>query len=365
MARFYFSFIGIFILIGELFTQTLTLIQELPEELVENSGMAVYGDSIFYFHNDSGHPNELFRFSLNSGRLTKFNVPNTTNVDWEELAKDDEGNLYIGDFGNNSNNRQDLKIYKINNPETNSETELDAQEIHISYTNQNAFPPQRDGRYFDMEAMLWFKDSLYLFSKNRTEPYDGKCYMYVLPAMAGTYELAPVDSFLFPDDDYRLGWITAADISKDKQTVALLSSYKMHVFSGDFSKTRFFEGEYTEVNFKHLSQKEAIAFKEDGYGVFITDEKFQIGPNLYEYNFKTQELTHTKSPIKRKVYSDAIDFGGNPENCEVSIYDLTGKLHYQVTTNSWVHLGFLKPQIYIIHVKTDARTEYFRWVRAL
>jgi hypothetical protein len=34
------------------------------------------------------------------------------NIDWED-TKDKNGNLYVGDFGNNDNERKDLCIYKI------------------------------------------------------------------------------------------------------------------------------------------------------------------------------------------------------------------------------------------------------------
>jgi sugar lactone lactonase YvrE len=36
-----------------------------------------------------------------------------TNIDWEDITKDKDGNLYVGDFGNNDNERKDLCIYKI------------------------------------------------------------------------------------------------------------------------------------------------------------------------------------------------------------------------------------------------------------
>jgi len=343
--------------------QELTLLQNLPKELRENSGMASYGDSIFYFHNDSGHPNDIYRYHKENKTLEKFSVPGTSNLDWEELAQDADGNLYIGDFGNNANRRKDLKIYKINNPETHSPENYNVEVMTISYARQNAFEPAKEERHYDMEAMFWFGDSLYLFSKNRTEPYDGKCYMYTIPAKGGTYILSPVDSFLFPAQDYRLGWITAADISPDGKMIALLSSHKMHLFKGDFSEIRFFQGVYEEVDFNHLSQKEAIVFKKDGSGVFITDEENQIGPNLYEYNFATQAINTPEVKVKKKVFSNAIDFSGNPNEIEVYVYDFTGRLCYQTTTLDVVSLDFLPPQLYVVYLKSGKEIEWFKWGR--
>lgn len=356
------TFVGvIFTCIYSVKAQELTLLQKLPNELRENSGMANYGDSIFYFHNDSGHPNDIYRYHKKSKTLEKFTVPEAINVDWEEMAQDSDGNLYIGDFGNNANSRKDLKIYKINNPEKHSLNNYNVEVIRFSYARQREFAPSKNERHYDMEAMFWFKDSLYLFSKNRTEPYDGKCYMYVLPAKVGTYTLSPVDSFLFPAQDYRLGWITAADISPDGKMIALLSSHKMHIFIGDFDQLSFFQGEYLEVDFNHLSQKEAIVFKKDGSGVFITDEENQIGPNLYAYNFETQTVIKPETKVKKKVFSDAIDFSGNSTLIEVYVYDLTGRLCYQKTTMDVVSLSFLPPQLYVVYLKSGNEVEWFKW----
>jgi hypothetical protein len=30
----------------------------------------------------------------------------TANIDWEDITKDKDGNLYVGDFGNNDNERK-------------------------------------------------------------------------------------------------------------------------------------------------------------------------------------------------------------------------------------------------------------------
>ena len=40
-------------------------------------------------------------------------VPGVRQVDWESLAQDPQGVLYIGDCGNNNNDRRDLTIYRF------------------------------------------------------------------------------------------------------------------------------------------------------------------------------------------------------------------------------------------------------------
>ena len=51
---------------------------------------------------DSGNESKLFNIDDKGGVIGEVNV-GITNNDWEDLTCDAEGNLYIGDFGNNNN----------------------------------------------------------------------------------------------------------------------------------------------------------------------------------------------------------------------------------------------------------------------
>ena len=147
--------------------QTITTLGTLPSVLEENSGMAVYNGNIFYFINDGGDPPKIYRYDTTTKLVQEKLIVNTTNVDWEDLAQDLDGNLFIGDIGNNDNNRTNLAIYKIGNPELAGDS-IWADTILYAYENQNAFPPASQQLNFDCEAMIWYEDSLYLFTKNRT-----------------------------------------------------------------------------------------------------------------------------------------------------------------------------------------------------
>ncbi len=135
--------------------------------------MVHYGNGVLYFINDSGNDPILYRYDTATNAYSEFEMLNASNVDWEDLATDDLGNIYIGDFGNNNNRRRDLKIYKAVNPESVFTNELSVETISYTYENQTQFPPANGQLYFDCEAMIWYKDSIYLFTKNRTEPFDG------------------------------------------------------------------------------------------------------------------------------------------------------------------------------------------------
>lgn len=193
--------------------------------------------------NDSRNPPELFRLDPVSGQLLETRRLPVANRDWEDLTMDGSGNLYIGDFGNNRNARRDLRIYRYH-PASGA---LDS--ILFEYPDQTAFPPldKRDWN-FNCEAMVFFQDSLHLFSKN---VFKGNSVTkhYVLPAQPGRYVAALRDSLVLKN---RV--VTGAALSPDGQTLALTSYIigkklgflpytraTAYFFTG-FSGSRFFQG---------------------------------------------------------------------------------------------------------------------------
>ena len=208
---------------------------------------------------------------------------NSTNRGWEDLAKDDFGNFYIGDFGNNFNNRKNLKIYKIPSPDSIAQKIVTPEVIEFTYADQQAFPPPPSLHQFDMDAMIYFEESLYLFSKNRTKPYTGYTKMYRLPAIPGKYTAELLDSIYLGPGGMLETWVTGADMSPDKKTLALLSHDKIWLFQC-FENNNFFKGKKTIVPLHHYSQKEGICFV-DNENLLITDERTAnlIGGSLYTF----------------------------------------------------------------------------------
>lgn len=187
----------------------------LPEKLHENSGLAnAIADSLFWIHNDSGSPAELYLINKKGVLKQSVAIPNSHNIDWEDLASDTRGNLYIGDFGNNFQQRKDLTIYKYNSIKT--------EKITFSYTDQTAFPSPT--AQFDCEAFFWYNDSLYLFSKS----YERKAMLtklYVLPDKPGNYQVTPKAVYQIETP------VTAAAISPTGSSFALLTYGKLLVFN--------------------------------------------------------------------------------------------------------------------------------------
>lgn len=151
----------------------------LPSELSEISGLEKWNDSTFIAINDGGNEPILFLLNLNGQITRKIIVSNASNTDWEALAIDDNY-IYIGDIGNNMNERKDLCIYRVNRSEIAHSSAVNAEKMNISYKEQRTFPPLNNERHFDAEAMTFFEGQLWIFTKNSTKPFDGLSFIYMV-----------------------------------------------------------------------------------------------------------------------------------------------------------------------------------------
>lgn len=247
----------------------------LPSKLAEASGLYLAGPDSLWWHNDSGDGPNLYLTDGKGKMLKSESIPELRHIDWEDITSDDQGRIYIGDFGNNSNARQNLRIYRY---EPNS-GQVDSVVFH--YEDQVEFPPPPERSNFDMEAFFWMNDSLHLFSKNRLQKGDYQCKHYTLCANMGD-QIARLRDSIF----LRKRVITGAAVSPDKKTVALVgynfkrclgfiptSAASLFVFSG-FTGSNFFRGrkKRKSLSFLIATQYEAVDFI-DNDQVYVASEK--------------------------------------------------------------------------------------------
>lgn len=212
----------------------------LPDVLREVSGLYYAGPDSLWWLNDGGDPPRLI-LTDNQGKLRKEIVlSGAINEDWEDLTADPSGFIYVGDFGNNLNNRSNLRIYRYHP----ASGELDS--ILYRYPDQREFPPPPNRANYDVEAFFWHGDSLHLFTKNRLLKGDYYAKHYVLPAAPGEYAALLRDSIFL-----KKRVVTGAAISPDGKTVALLSYYFRLRF-GFFPTTRttiWYLSDFTNNNY--------------------------------------------------------------------------------------------------------------------
>ena len=235
--------------------------------------------------NDGGNSPEIHQIDSLGNISRSIRITNAKNIDWEDLTQDDFGHFFIGDFGNNLNKRNDLTIYKIDNPADIKGDSTLAEIIRFKYSNQDLKDRKDADKNFDVEAFVSYKNKLYLFTKNRTKPFDGFSNLYVMGEYASNQKAKMIDRFRTCEADMYQCWVTSAALSPNKKKLALLGSDKMWIFT-NWKDDDFFSGEVKEIDLGIITQKEAITFYNDSI-IILADEKFEgIGGNLYYHYLK-------------------------------------------------------------------------------
>lgn len=260
----------------------------VPNFLYENSGMELeIGQNQIYMINDSGNANSVYAIDATTGEMKReIAISNAQNKDWEDLTLFN-GDLFIGDFGNNKNDRKNLVIYWVSdiNSYKNVQNTAFAKTISFSFEDQSKFPPKKKKRNFDVEAFMAKDDALYLFTRNRSSKFDGTVKCYKLAIKEGQQLAKLVGSYSFCDD-WPSCQITAADYHAASNTIALLSYDKVWLLN-DFKGDNFFMGQITTYHLGHTSQKEALCFK-DARTLYLGEEsKKNVGGAVYQL-----QLTH-------------------------------------------------------------------------
>jgi len=254
----------------------------VASSLNEISGIEYDKNGNLWAINDSGNTTEIHQIDSLGNINRSIELTNAKNIDWEDLTQDDFGHFFIGDFGNNSNKRKDLTVYKIENPIDIKTTTTQAEIIRFKFDDQDLSNTNDSIKNFDMEAFIFYKGKLYLFTKNRTKPFDGYTNLYRMGDYASNQKAQKVSRFKTCKAGKYQCWITGAAISPNRKTLALLGSNRIWIFK-NWKGDDFFSGDVTDIDLGLITQKEAITFKNDSL-VVIADENFKgIGGNLYAY----------------------------------------------------------------------------------
>ena len=268
----------------------------LPNDLQEISGLT-QGGSKWWGHNDSGYQEEFFSIDPEAGNIfQKVTVKNAKNRDWEDIASDGI-NLYVGDFGNNNNDRQNLGIYIVplfwignSNSETVQDTEWSF--LPFSYADQTNFTTQpEDSTVFDCEAMIFCNDRIQLFTKSRRN-YNTVHYV-VNPTSNVAEKLEIFDA---------QGLITGASLSPDGKLIALIG-YDLRPFiptvfcwllwDWPSGTNQFFAGNKRRIELGtalQIGQVESVGFSGDRSG-YIYNENTQfngvtiVGESVRSFDF--------------------------------------------------------------------------------
>lgn len=247
-------------------------------EITQASGLALDANATsLWTHNDQGNATtNIYKILTATGENTitiqkVVNILNVQNLDWEDLAEDNAGSIYLCQTGKNCNansdplecpNRFVFKIHKLalsslDNPDSNAVTPLTYFFKYplTGYDLSNCHA--NDTVFVNCEAVIWSNGMIYLFSKNIWSKVtnncggwiDGYTYMFKLALTPGSSMANPliaqymgkINLKMSPTENPAKYNVTGAAISPDHTILSLLTYGRIWQFR-NFTGEQFFGG---------------------------------------------------------------------------------------------------------------------------
>lgn len=246
----------------------------------ESSGLVASRSTpgLFWTHNDSGDGPFIYGFDSRGDRKGVWRVADAFARDWEDIAagpgpERNQSYLYIGDIGDNSEQRSEIVVYRVPEPM-----------ITVADTSSTRSKPRLTG---SAEAIrLRYPDGKHDAETLMVHPGTGSIFIVTKVAFAnpGIYEApGPVKSDR-PITLKRLGdlnipsllggIITGGDISPDGRRVALcdyMQGYEIVLPDGAAFNTIWTQP-LRPIGLGQRKQGEAIAYRLDGKALLATSE---------------------------------------------------------------------------------------------
>jgi hypothetical protein len=358
------------------------LIANLVTDLDENSGL-IFSTTRIFSINDGGNATKIQELSQQGNLVRTVHVDSVQNIDWEAISQSDS-TVFIGDFGNNSGNRTNLRILKINKNELQNFDTVQANKIHFHYSDQVTFSNTVNQHNFDCEAFFFYQDSLHLFTKGWENQYTKH---YVIPLNNQDSVVAQLRDSLFVD-----GLITDATIDSTTGRIVLLgyknngsnfyTSFVYLLF--DYTQNQFFSGNKRRIelgNMLTLSQTEGITFESSTSGYIsaekITSSLLTVSPKLFYFDFLAYFENPTSDLMEKKdsdlrIYpnpaqeSFKITLSENSHQCDIRILDYSNRVVLEqqaVNKQEEINVGLIQPGTYLLEILHNQKQEYLNFTK--
>ena len=253
------------------------------EWLNEASGLAASknNENVLWSHNDSGDDNVIYALNLHGEHLGIYTIDGASARDWEDIAVgpgpvEGESYIYIGEIGDNYSQYDEKYIYRVPEPNVDSNqdpvdmTLTDVETISYQYPDGN-----RDSETLMVDPLT--KD-IYVVSKREWEDIR----VYRAPYPQSTSDLITLDHVA----TLNLYNVVGGDISPSGLEILIKTYPAIYYWSRSVDENLWeaFDEEPVVVPYTEELQGEAVCWDVDGMGYFSAGEESDgIESNLYVY----------------------------------------------------------------------------------
>ena len=258
-------------------------------DLDETSGMTTASaPGTLWVHNDSGDGPFLYAVEAKTGQLRAIvKVRGAQAVDWESMTRGPGGYLFVGDIGDNDEERQGIVVYRLKEP-----TLPPGRGAKLHSERAAAFPLVYPDRPRNAETLLCHPKTgvLYILTKEK----DGGSEVFAVPSLArlGVRQtLRRVAGFRLPpptpaDRARHHGGLLVTDgaISPDGREVAIATYSRLLLYAVPPGKPLEAALATRPRDFPlpaDLAQCEALCYATDGKSILLTGEG--VGAPLYSF----------------------------------------------------------------------------------
>lgn len=232
----------------------------------ESSGVIPcgYNTNLFWTHND-GPRAVLYCIDRKGDTHAEFVITGAPLIDWEDIARDADGNIYIGDIGNNDAFRNILAVYRIKEPDPSKKRGI----VSVDRSWRLVFADKP----FDCESLFVWKGYGYVISKVFNDA-QAEIFRFSLQDTNNPIKLQFVARLPVKSP------VTGADISSDGSLLALTAKNGVYSFKidGDVASAASVKPNHVKFKNEHI---EGCCFVPEGLLVTSEDRGIYLFTHKY------------------------------------------------------------------------------------
>jgi len=247
--------------------------------ITEASGIVASRKSrgVLWVHNDSGDSARVYAINTEGKLLGTYRIEGANCRDWEDIAigpgpDPNRGYLYIGDIGDNSANRSFITVYRVPEPEVDTNRVVTQRQIGPAEPIELAYP---DGAK-DAETLMVdpLNGDIYVIAKR-----EWFCRVYRAPYPQSTKKRTVMSLVA----NLPWGFATGGDVSPNGELVIARGMYSASMWIRPKGEElwRAFGTKYLSLELMREPQGEGICFDGDGRGYLTIGEMLQ--PPIYYF----------------------------------------------------------------------------------